>query len=178
MVQALQEPTVKYASRPSVPFEQLRIKSSFSLNEARQNGVGGGTETPAAGSNAPSLPDVDVSEEVVKAAVLRYAEAREKEGSRQLPVILKTAELRFADNLLTLVIHNETQKEQLLLVRQHFLDELRLTVQSSRLSLDIEISATEAAVKAYKPVDIFKAMADKNPALLELKKRFDLEIDY
>jgi hypothetical protein len=27
-------------------------------------------------------------------------------------------------------------------------------------------------------MDIFKAMSERNPALLELKKRFDLEIDY
>lgn len=116
--------------------------------------------------------------DTVKAAILSYADTKEKEGSRQIPTILKTAEILYADNTITLIINNETQKEQFLLIRQNFLDELRLKVQNSRIGLEIQISKSEAQVKAYKPMDIFKAMSDKNPALLELKKRFDLEIDY
>ncbi len=119
-----------------------------------------------------------MSDEAIRSAILSYAEAREKEGSRQIPVILRTAEIRFADNTITLVLNNETQKEQFLSIRQNFLDELRLKVQSSRVGLEIDISQKATETKAYKPVDIFKAMSDKNPALMELKKRFDLEIDY
>lgn len=177
-VQALQEPQVKYASRPSVPFEQLRIKSSFSLNEARQNGNNRNEQQSAETPAAQSLPDVEVSDEAIRAAILSYAEAREKEGSRQIPVILRTAEIRFTAGTITLVLNNETQKEQFLSIRQNFLDELRLKVQSSRVSLEIDMSQQATETKAYKPVDIFKAMSEKNPALMELKKRFDLEIDY
>ena len=75
-------------------------------------------------------------------------------------------------------INNETQKEQLQMIRQEFVDELRKQLQNSAITLEIQITQAAKQTKAYKPVDIFKAMAEKNPALMELKKRFDLEIDY
>jgi len=109
---------------------------------------------------------------------MKYAEIKEKEGSRQIPTILKTADIKLSDNAVILTINNETQKEQFLLIKQNFVDELRANLQNTRVTLEIEISKSETQVKAYKPIDIFKAMSEKNPALLELKKRFDLEIDY
>lgn len=79
---------------------------------------------------------------------------------------------------MTLVINNETQKEQFMPVRHNLVDTLRLELQNTSLNIEVLISKTETQMKAYKPMDIFKAMTEKNPALLELKKRFDLEIDY
>jgi DNA polymerase-3 subunit gamma/tau len=78
----------------------------------------------------------------------------------------------------TLIINNETQKEQFMSVRQNFVDTLRLELQNSDLAFEVLISKQDIQPRAYKPMDVFKAMAEKNPALLELKKRFDLEIDY
>ncbi len=55
---------------------------------------------------------------------------------------------------------------------------LENALQNNSITLNVEISIQAIQSKAYKPADIFKAMVEKNPALLELKKRFDLEIDY
>lgn len=101
-----------------------------------------------------------------------------KQGSRQLATTLTTAELNFENNTITLIINNETQREQLQNIKQDFLDEIRKTLGNNQVNLVIEISQIEKQSKAYKPADIFKSMVEKNPALLELKKRFDLEIDY
>jgi len=35
-ISAPQEPAVKLATKPSVPFDQLKLKSAFSLNETKQ----------------------------------------------------------------------------------------------------------------------------------------------
>jgi len=80
--------------------------------------------------------------------------------------------------VIQITVANETQKEQLHEVKQAFVDELRLKLENHQITLQIDLSQTSTQVKAYKPADIFKAMSEKNPALLELKKRFDLEIDY
>jgi hypothetical protein len=66
----------------------------------------------------------------------------------------------------------------MVLVRQDIIDELRSRLQNNLLTLELAISEIETQSKAFKPVDIFRAMAERNPALVELKKRFDLEIDY
>jgi hypothetical protein len=65
-----------------------------------------------------------------------------------------------------------------MLIRQHFVDGIRIDLQNSSIAVEVELSQHEVQTRAYKPSDVFKAMSEKNPALLELKKRFDLEIDY
>jgi DNA polymerase-3 subunit gamma/tau len=63
-------------------------------------------------------------------------------------------------------------------LKQELLDDIRSKLGSNKISLEIGLLKTEIQAKAYKPGDVFKSMAEKNPSLLELKKRFDLEIDY
>ena len=71
------------------------------------------------------------------------------------------------------------QKEILTNVRQEFLDNIRQQLSNNTVGLDIRIEeAPVSTAKVYKPSDKFKFLAEKNPALLELKKRFDLELDY
>jgi DNA polymerase III subunit gamma/tau len=125
-----------------------------------------------------SLPNKEVSLEEVKTTILNYADAKQQEGARQISTILKTANIVYANNTIVLTLNNETQKEQFLLIKQSFVDAIRVQLQNTTLLVDIEISKNVEQIKAYKPMDIFKAMSEKNPALLELKKRFDLEIDY
>ncbi|PBQ33173.1 DNA polymerase III subunit gamma/tau [Sphingobacteriaceae bacterium] len=178
-VTALQEPEIKFASKPSVSFDQLKMKASFSLQEVKnyqslnQAGNSPGVEAPEI-----KFANKEVSADEVKAAIKFYADEKQKQGSRQLATILNTATVNFANNTINLVIGNETQKEQLLVVKQDFVDAIRKHLQNNLIQLDIQLSTAEAQTKAYKPVDVFKAMSEKNPALLELKKRFDLEIDY
>lgn len=175
----LKEPEVKLASKPSVPFDQLKIKSSFSLNEARVYNAGKAGQAPGIETPVETMVmNKEVSFEDVKAYIQYYAEEKQKLGARQLATIFKTSEVRFEENLITLVIGNETQREQLMNIRQEFIDEIRKKLQNSGLGLEVVIAEGETVAKAYKPVDVFKAMSERNPALLELKKRFDLEIDY
>ena len=63
-------------------------------------------------------------------------------------------------------------------MKQDLVDELRKKLQNNLIALDIAITKTETQTKVFKPSDVFKNMIEKNPALLEMKKRFDLEIDY
>ena len=138
-----------------------------------QTGVIAGVEAPEV-----KFTNKEVSEEEVKAAIKNYADEKQKQGSRQLATIFNTSAPRFGNNIITLTIQNETQKEQLLFIKQDFIDEIRKQLQNNSIGLEVVTSTHETQTKAYKPIDIFKAMSEKNPALLELKKRFDLEIDY
>lgn len=178
-VSVLQEPEIKFASKPSVSFDQLKIKASFSLQEVKQyqshsqTMVTNGVEAPVV-----QFVNREVTLEEIKLTVKAYADDKQKQGSRQLATIFNTSEIEFVNNTITLTISNETQKEQLLVIKQEFIDTIRKQLQNTSIGLEIQISATETQTRAYKPNDIFKAMTEKNPALLELKKRFDLEIEY
>lgn len=176
---ALKEPEVKFASKPSVPFEQLKIKSTFSLNEARQFQSQPVSAAPIQEITPEAVTsNRELTATEVKDYILAYAEEKLKQGARQTATIFKTAVVEFLNNRLKLILQNETQKEQVLGIKQEFIDTIRKDLQNQLLYLEIDIASSEVKTKAYKPADIFRAMTEKNPALLELKKRFDLEIDY
>jgi len=178
-ITALAEPEIKFASKPSVPFDQLKIKSSFSLNDVKSFAKEPSpSETVTALVAAPPLNNKEVSEEDVKAFITKYIEEKQKQGARQIATIFKTASLKYNSPLIELTIQNETQREQISAIKQEFIDELRLTLQNHQINLNILLSEQDLKIKAYKPIDVFKSMAERNPSLLELKKRFDLEIDY
>jgi DNA polymerase-3 subunit gamma/tau len=179
-VTALQETEIKLATKPSVSFEQLKIKSAFSLNETKNSHAIKSTETIITSSEEVISKETnkEVTIEDVKTVIASYAVSKQQSGAKQLAVTLSTAQIILTNKTITLQINNESQKENLMAIKQEFLDELRKLLQNNLITLEVETTAAEAQGKAYKPVDIFKSMAEKNPALLELKKRFDLEIDY
>ena len=178
-VTALQEPEIKFANKPSVGFDQLKIKASFSLNEVKNyQNLGQNGNAPVVEAPEVRFVNREVNQAEVKEAIVLFAAEKLRQGSRQISITLEKAEVQFANTTITLTINNETQKEQLTLIKQEFVDAIRKHLQNNLIGLEIQTSTSEVQGKAYKPIDIFKAMAEKNPALLELKKRFDLEIDY
>jgi hypothetical protein len=179
-VTALQEPQVKFANKPVVDIEQLlRTKNPVSLNEVKnyQNLSQTGS-SPTVEAPEIKFANKDVDLEGIKSAVKFYADEKLKQGSRQISVTLEHAMIQFSNNVISLTINNESQREQLTSIKQDFVDAIRRKLQNNLIGLEIHTSASDVQTKAFKPVDIFKAMSEKNPALLELKKRFDLEIDY
>lgn len=177
-ITALAEPGPKFADKPSVPFEQLKIKSAFSLNEIHRQAPVAPSPNTTTVKVVETLQDKEIGLSDIKAFIDNYILKKQKLGARQIATIFKTAGVEFNNHTLELTIHNETQREQLMAMRQEFLDEMRLTLQNQKVNLNILLTEQTQEVKAYKPLDIFKAMAERNPSLLELKKRFDLEIDY
>ena len=176
---AIKEPEAKFASKPTVPFDQLKVKSSFSINEANKSGMAAPqAKAPSDSPSASRTENQSVTEEQVIAAMRKFGEEKMTAGSRQLGTILTQSQIKLIGNQISLTILNETQKEQMNASRQEVIDVMRKRLQNTDLTLEISISELPVQSKAFKPHDIFKAMAERNPALQELKKRFDLEIDY
>jgi DNA polymerase-3 subunit gamma/tau len=177
-VMALQEPEMKFASKPSLSIEQLKIKSAFSLADIKNTAAAVSSATTVEEAMEIKYENNEVTLEQVRHAILGYADDKQKMGARQAATIFTTSVIEFSNNTITLTIHNETQKEHLLIIRQEFIDEIRKRLLNHSVTLEIRVSQQPEQVRAYKPMDVFKAMSEKNPSLLELKKRFDLEIDY
>lgn len=173
------EKLIKTTDKPVVPFSELKIKAQFSLNEAIK------AKTPVTATvnetaNEQVFENKEFTLEELKAAIQKFAEQKNASGNRQLFATLSTSRLELNDtNTILLFIHNEAQKEILMNVRQEFLDNIRQLLSNNTISLDIRIEEVQVATgKVYKPADKFKFLAEKNPQLLELKKRLDLELDY
>ncbi|MES2132175.1 MAG: hypothetical protein V4506_07475 [Bacteroidota bacterium] len=125
-----------------------------------------------------TLADIDLTIERVSEAVKQFAEEKSKMGNKQLYATLTSSHISLQESTIVIMLNNEVQREMLTNIKQDMLDELRNILVNKQTQLDIKVSEIQGEVKAYKPQDKFKLMADKNPALLELKKRFDLDIEY
>ena len=173
------ESQIKYANKPIISIEQLKIKSGFSLNEIKTNIEVKPIILNPISEESPIINKIKtITNEDVKVAILKYAELKLIEGARQLSISLSTSEVQFENNVITITTNNEIQKEQLILEKHHVLDSLRSLLENNKITLEINTSKIETKIKAFKPVDVFKDMAEKNPIITNLKKTFDLEIEY
>lgn len=132
----------------------------------------------------PALNEVAESESTyltldnVKQAIARFAQYKQETGSRQVFITLSSAIISLNGPLISIEIHNEAQREKMNEVKQEMLDQVRKDLNHHSVGIEISVSTQVQETKAYKPADKFKFMAEKNPMLLELKKRFDLDIEY
>ena len=174
------KPEIKTASKPIVPISELKTSGTFPLKQVLTD-----TRIPEAASNPETkvtvLREVNKSFgfEDVKQAVSLFAKTKET-SSKSIFISLNTAKLQLTDsNELNITLLNHSQLEKFQEIKQDMLDFIRQEIGNNSVTLVFSVEEQDnAIVKAYKPIDKFKAMCDKNNALLELKKRFDLEIDY
>ncbi|MBL7901332.1 MAG: DNA polymerase III subunit gamma/tau [Bacteroidia bacterium] len=173
-------PPVRTAEKPSIDFEKLKVKANFSLSELKNNSHKNSAPAQLVAEPPPEaiIHPAETLREDVEKVVAQFAEEKLQQGARQISTIFKTAGLLFEDKTVSLLLSNETQKEQVQMIRQEFVDYLRSKTGNPALQLNTSVEEIQKEIKAYKPSDVFKAMSSKNPSLLELKKRFDLEIDY
>jgi DNA polymerase-3 subunit gamma/tau len=173
------EKQIKTADKPVVPFSELKIKAQFSLNQAVKVQTASAAELVAE-SVSETFENKPFDFDALNAVIRSFAEIKNQKGNRQLFATLTASKIDLDEtNLISLNIHNEAQKEILVNVRQEFLDYIRKELQNNTVNLQIRITDENVSTaKAYKPADKFKLLSEKNPALLELKKRLDLEIDY
>ena len=173
------ESQIKYANKPIISIEQLKIKSGFSLNEIKPNIEVKPIILNPISEESPIINKIKtITNDDVKEAILKYAELKLIEGARQLSISLSTSEVQFENNVITITTNNEIQKEQLILEKHHVLDSLRSLLENNKITLEIYTSKIETKIKAFKPVDVYKDMVEKNPIITNLKKTFDLEIEY
>ena len=129
-------------------------------------------------TNQQPAVDEPLTQQRVESIIKQYAEEKGNAGNKQLYAALIASKLVLNDTTITIAITNDVQLQFLNNMRQDILDTLRNLLQNKQTQLNIIVSETINETKAYKPDDKFKLLAEKNPALLELKKRFDLSVEY
>ncbi len=172
------QPVVQTSNKPVVGFNELKIKSQFLLQDTAQQNNTVEVKQNQTSASADNSVDEELTEQRVLDGVKQFAEEKAKAGSRQLYATLTSSKISLQGTTILIELHNESQREMLTNIKQDMLDEFRVLLKNKQAQLEIKVSEIQGEVKAYKPSDKFKQMAEKNPALLELKKRFDLDIEY
>jgi DNA polymerase III subunit gamma/tau len=82
-------------------------------------------------------------------------------------------------SLINYELDNDAQLELLRDHKKELLDFLRLNLKNRDINVDFVMAdENQANSRLYSPSDKFKFLAEKNPALLELQRRLDLNLDF
>ncbi|MGE0568298.1 MAG: DNA polymerase III subunit gamma/tau [Bacteroidia bacterium] len=175
--------TVRTSDKPLIPFNQLKSASSFSLKETLSE-----VKRPEADNvikeevtAVMAIENKEVGLIEVTESIKKFAETM-KDVSKSVYVSLTNAPIELTDDKeIKIALVNHSQFEKFQELKQDMLDFIRKDIRSNIVTLSFHILKTEGDDKMHKvlsPVERFKIFSERNPSILELKKRFDLEIDY
>ncbi len=110
----------------------------------------------------------------------QYANEKENFGKHNLLSIIKDKKAILKENFnVHLILDNKVQEEVINDEKTKLLGYLKSKLENNSIYLTIEVSVKKKEeMKAYTAEDKFKKMVNKNPKLLNLKNKFDLEIDF
>ncbi|MFC5409647.1 DNA polymerase III subunit gamma/tau [Larkinella bovis] len=143
--------------------------------------------TPAATQTAvtalvevPEVPKEDKPFifEQLKAAWNTFTRLRDQQGGSQTEQVILNREIALDGTTIHIALDNSLQNDLLNDLRQDLLTYLRQTLHNSQIQLESTIVQQEMRRMIYTPQDKFNYLAEKNPALLELKRTLGLDVDY
>ncbi|MGM9506882.1 DNA polymerase III subunit gamma/tau [Larkinella sp. GY13] len=131
-------------------------------------------------AEAPEMPKVDkpFTFEELKTVWQTYARMRDQQDGSRTEQVMLNREFRLEGTMIHIAIDNSLQANLLSDLRQDLLTYLRRELQNSQIQLTDTIALQETRKMIYTPQDKFNYLAEKNPALLELKRTLGLDVDY
>lgn len=154
------QPIVQTSAKPVVGFNELKIKSQFLLQDNAQKQQVISVEANVVNESQATI-DVELTQERVLDCVKQFAEEKAKNGNKQLYATLTSSKISLVEKTILIELNNEVQKEMLMLIKQDMLDAFRNLLSNKQAQLEIKVSEIVGEVKAYKPIDKFKLMAEK-----------------
>ncbi|MBK9701911.1 MAG: hypothetical protein IPO79_17965 [Flavobacteriales bacterium] len=136
----------------------------------------------APGAEAPTGPvskgpPKQVAQGLLQKAWQDFAMARKREGRNSLHATLMAREpVSAGPDLVTFVILNEVQDRYFREVGQELMAFLRTELDAPGLELKVVKEEVTDLRPRYTPMDRFRILAEKNPALLKLKDELDLDL--
>ncbi len=120
------------------------------------------------------------SQEDLNEKWVQYANEKENFGKYNLLSVLRDKNAILKENFVVCItLDNKVQEKVLKDEKTKLLRYLKTQLENDSISLTIEVTPLkEEEMKAYTAEDKFKKMVKKNPDLLNLKDKFDLEIDF
>ncbi len=168
------EPQKAVASKSSIQLPKFDdLEQSYLAEQQKQSMVA------EDGASSATLPQTSFTKEQFMIVWGAYAEKLKLGGKANLHLLLTQKEPLINNFSITVQVENKVQKEQL----QEEKTDLMAFVREQLANFSIELLIEEAVFTddgpaLYTASDRFKHLATKNPALLELKKRLDLDLEF
>jgi DNA polymerase-3 subunit gamma/tau len=103
---------------------------------------------------------------------------REHSGGTMTEQVVLNREIRLNGTTIAIALDNQFQETVLNDLKPVLLGFLRQRLQNSQIVIEANVVMTEQKVSFYNPQAKFSAMAEKNPALLNLQQMLGLEVDF
>ena len=149
-----------------------KLKSTISLEVVAQ---------PTEKQNVAAEPEIKLNRpftfEQLQATWKKYTQIRESIG-RSSEVIMLDREISLVDNVIQLVLDNTLQIDLLNDFKADLMTYLRENLQNSSIQLHSSVSQQETKYRPYTQAEKFAFLAQKHPALIDLKNALGLDFDY
>ena len=108
----------------------------------------------------------------------KFTESIAKESPSLYSTFKKRKPLLGANFMITIIIDNASQNDEINVIKAQILDFLRNQLNNYQIQLETKLADKKDEEKVYSPTDKFNKMVEINPALNQLKNQLNLEIDY
>ncbi len=103
----------------------------------------------------------------------------QEQGKKQVANMLRTEVVSLQNETEIIIdIENKAQIDSFEPFKQGFLDHVRTGLKNQKITMRTQEKKLDPTKRAYSPAEKFETMLTKNPALLTLKNRLDMELDY
>ena len=167
------------ASRPPITLPPRpagsRLRQTVSLNTSA---VVTTQEAEPVVVAAPARPDLPFSLDELQSAWNTFARRRHQQFDSATEQLVLNRALTLDGTVIRLTLDNTLQVGYLTDIKPDLIGFLRETLQNSRIQIEHTVQVQEVKKMIYSSLDKFNFMADKNPALHDLRKALNLEVDY
>ncbi|MBC3786836.1 DNA polymerase III subunit gamma/tau [Spirosoma utsteinense] len=152
-----------------------RLRSTTSLTVGPAQPATAEEEGPV---TAPTQPDKGFGLEDLQAHWLAFAKLRLQQVDSATEQLVLNRALTLDGTTIHITLDNTLQVGYLTDIKPELLGYLRERLQNSKILLEHTVTQQEVKKMIYSSQDKYNFMADKNPALQELRKVLNLEVDY
>lgn len=129
-------------------------------------------------STAPIRPDKPFTFDELIDVWRAFAKIRQQQNDSATEQLVLNRDLTLNGTVIHLTLDNTLQVGYLTDLKPELMGHLRTELQNSQIQLEHKVTVQEAKKMIYSSQDKFNFLAEKNPALHELRKVLNLEVDY
>ncbi|MBN3035814.1 MAG: DNA polymerase III subunit gamma/tau [Bacteroidales bacterium] len=165
--------TIVSESRPmEAGMGKMRGPGTLSIRQETEEIQRNGTEKPPDAFEERSFTHSDLEK-----AWMEYAGITRKDQN-MFTMLTKRKPLIVSGNEISFTVDNRIQEDDMKQRSTDLLGFLRKELHNHGIRLQVLVHEKPDQEKPYTPTERYRTMAEKNPALRDLKERLDLEIDY
>ena len=122
-------------------------------------------------------PELEYTQEDFEIKWKEFKSILEDKGKSNLASIFD--EIPIVENdTINILVENKALEDEFIAQRSDFLEFIRNELSNFNIQLTTEINKDVKAKKAYTPQEKFAKMSEKNPQLIELVKKLDMDVGY